>query len=236
MSATLLAESISRSFGGRRILSSARLSAASGEVVGILGRMGTGKSTLLKICVGMLESPTGWVRFAGHQHTRPHLSTLAARGMFYLAELDNLSRAMTVEQHFEKIEQRFGVGDRSSAIDFLSLGDLLESRVDMLSGGEVKRVEMALALVRRPLCLIADEPFRSADPLICQLLGESFKRLASQGCAVVVSGHEVNLLRPFLDSVTWVTSGTTYRFGSTEAAWSDEAFAREYLGSGTHAS
>ena len=109
-------------------------------------------------------------------------------------------------------------------------GDLLSSRTETLSGGESRRVEIALALVRRPLCLLADEPFRGIDPKVCALLGEGFRSVASQGCAVVITGHEVKMLRPYLDTVTWVTSGTTYPFESSDAAWADESFAREYLG------
>jgi ABC-type Mn2+/Zn2+ transport system ATPase subunit len=65
---------------------------------------------------------------------------------------------------------------------------------------------------------------------MCDLLGMAFRHLASTGCAVVVTGHEVNALEPHLDSVVWVTSGTTYSLGTTEAAWKHEKFRKEYLG------
>lgn len=226
----LWADSISRSFSGRRVLSSARLTASAGEIVGVVGRVGSGKSTLLKISAGVLQADSGWVQFCGQRHYRPRLSSLAARGMFYLAESNNLVSAMTVRRHFNVIEKRFGPGVCEEVLSHLSLAALLDATAESLSAGEVRRVEIALALVRRPLCLLADEPFRSVDPKVCQLLGESFRMLAHQGCAVVITGHEVNLLRPFLDSVTWVTSGTTYSLGSADAAWAHDAFAREYLG------
>ena len=55
-------------------------------------------------------------------------------------------------------------------------------------------------------------------------------QLAAEGCGVVVTGHEVRALRPFLDSVTWVTAGTTYPLGTPEEAWKNDRFRREYLG------
>ncbi len=226
----LRADSVSRSFGGRLVLASARLTASGGEVVGLLGRMGMGKSTLLKICAGVMSPDSGWVEFDGQQYQRPRLSTLASRGLFYLAESENLVTALTVEQHFDLIEKRFGKGDRSFVLEFLGLHSFLGAKAATLSGGESRRVEIALALLRRPSCLLSDEPFRSVDPLMCDLLGKAFRHLASTGCAVVVTGHEVNALKPYLDSVVWVTSGTTYSLGNTDAAWSHDAFRNEYLG------
>ena len=178
----------------------------------------------------MLDADSGWVEFAGRQHHRPHLSALAARGLFYLAESQNLASALTVSQHFDLIEKRFGAGDRDSVIKLLNLETFLNARADTLSGGETRRVEMALALIRRPLCLLADEPFKSVAPVMCDLLGNAFRHLAANGCAVIVTGHEVNALKPYLDSVVWVTSGTTYSLGSTESAWKHEGFRKEYLG------
>jgi ABC-type multidrug transport system ATPase subunit len=226
----LCADSISKSFGDRRVLSAARLTASAGEIVGVLGRMGTGKSTLLKVCAGVLQPDSGWIELAGRQYHRPKLSTLARRGMFYLAEAGNLATGLTVRQHFDIIERAFGAGDRNAVTDQLQLGNLLDSRAETLSGGEARRVETALAMVRRPTCLLADEAFRGIDPIICELLGSAYRALARQGCAVVLTGHEVNTLRPYLDSVVWVTSGTTYSFGNTESAWSNEGFVTEYLG------
>jgi lipopolysaccharide export system ATP-binding protein len=226
----LCADSISRSFSGRRVLSSARLALEPGQVVGVLGRMGMGKSTLMKICAGVLDADSGWVEFAGQQYQRPRLSKLASRGLFYLAETDNLAGALTVRQHFDLIENRYGSGNRALAVEMLKLEPFLNARCDTLSGGETRRAEMALAILRQPLCLIADEPFKSVDPIMCETLGNAFVHLARNGCAVAVTGHEVNALKPFLDSVVWVTSGTTYSLGTTEAAWSHDGFRREYLG------
>lgn len=227
----LVADSISRSYGGTRVLNSARLSASSGQVTGLLGRMGCGKSTLLKICAGILRSESGWVELDGKKFLRPSHASLASKGLFYLGELDNLIRSMTVRAHFDAVRKRFGDHRDDEWFRRLGVEPLLDRPVASLSGGEIKRVEIALAFARKPVCLLADEPLRSVDPILAELVGESFRELARRGCAVVVTGHEVNTLRPFLDSVVLVTSGTTYPLGPPEAAWSHDGFRREYLGS-----
>ncbi|MEO8193857.1 MAG: ATP-binding cassette domain-containing protein [Gemmatimonadales bacterium] len=226
----LHADSIGISFGTRRVLSSARIEASSGEVTGLLGRMGTGKSTLLKVCAGIVQPDSGWVQFDGVRYHRARRTALARRGMFYLGESANLASGMTLRQHFDLVEKRFGAGDREGVIELLAVSDLIDARIESLSTGELRRAEMALALLRRPLCLLADEAFRSLDPIVCETIGTSLRRLAVEGCAVVVTGHEVETLKPFLDSVTWVTSGTTYSLGNVESAWKNERFTREYLG------
>ena len=226
----LIADSISKSFGGHRVLSSARLTASRGEVVGLLGRMGSGKSTLLQICAGSMRADSGWVELDGERYVAPRRSRLARRGLFFLSETDNLAWTLSVREHFDELERRFRVKLSDETVELAGIDSLLDRRVQTLSGGEVKRVEIALALARRPLCLLADEPFRSVDPILCELLGKCLRLLAKQGCAVVVTGHEVNQLMPFLDSITWVTSGTTHSLGSVQSALRDERFRREYLG------
>jgi ABC-type lipopolysaccharide export system ATPase subunit len=150
--------------------------------------------------------------------------------MFYLAESDNLAWTLTVGGHFDELARRYDRAPSDEILDRLDVRSLLARKPQNLSGGEVKRVEMALAITRRPRCLLADEPFRSADPILCEQLGECFRLVASEGAAVVVTGHEVNQLMPFLDAITWVTSGTTHSLGSRESALRNELFRREYLG------
>jgi ABC-type lipopolysaccharide export system ATPase subunit len=150
--------------------------------------------------------------------------------LFYLGELDNLAWTRTPGEHLDEIERRFGTFDRDRIVDRFKIGEVLERRVNQLSGGETRRVEMAIAFARRPVALLFDEPFRGADPRLCHELGTGFRDLASSGTAVVVTGHEINLLMPFLDSVLWMTSGTTYHLGSPQDAENNETFAKEYLG------
>lgn len=226
----LIADSIAKSFGNRRVLTSARLSVASGQIVGVLGRMGSGKSTLLKICAGIARADSGWVELDGTRYQRPRRSTIARRGMFYLGESDNLAWTLTIRQHFDEIARRFGRSAIDDAVGMLEIAPLLDRRSHQLSSGETKRVEMGLVFARNPACLLADEIMRSVDPIVCDLLGRSLTILAGRGCAVVVTGHEVNFLMPYLDRVTLVTSGTTYDLGSRDQAFSNEIFAREYLG------
>lgn len=91
---------------------------------------------------------------------------------------------------------------------------------------------MALAIVRGPSVLIADEPYRGITPADHEDLTDLLRTLAADGCAVVVTGHDVPSLLAATDHVTWCTSGTTYELGTSEQARAHHAFRRGYLGPG----
>lgn len=226
----LHADCIAKRLGSQQILTAATLKAERGTITGLLGRIGAGKSTLMKICAGLDSPDGGWVKFYGTQYIRPRLHQLARLGLYYLADSRNLASSLSVRQNFEAIQRRYSETIADEAIESMQLGHLLDSRPGSMSGGERRRAEIGLALARAPKCLIADEPFRGLDPLICEIVGNGFRRLAGSGCAVVVSGHEVRALVPYLDSIVWLTSGTTHQLGAPGDAWQDERFRREYLG------
>jgi ABC-type branched-subunit amino acid transport system ATPase component len=89
---------------------------------------------------------------------------------------------------------------------------------------------LAAVLVRRPTCLLADEPYRGLAPHDAEVLTAALRALTAAGVAVVVTGDEVPTLLEAADHITWCTSGTTYELGPPAVAVQHEAFRREYLG------
>lgn len=223
---------MSRSFGERKVLSSASLRAMTGQVRVILGRNGIGKSTLVKIAVGLLAPDTGMVRVRGTSLLRTSVPEIARRGVFYLPDHDLLLPRFTLREQMDFFSRRFAGRAVDDAASATMVESLLDRRPGGLSGGELRRAELAVAVARNPGCLIADEPYRGIAPVDHDALTAVFRGLASRGCAVVVTGHEVPSLLAASDHVTWCTSGTTYELGHPEAAVRDEAFCREYLGPG----
>jgi lipopolysaccharide export system ATP-binding protein len=227
----LIADCIAKSFGGQRVLSSASWRAVPGELRVLLGRNGIGKSTLLKIAAGLIAPDSGSIHFAGRAHLSVRLRNLSAKGLFYLPDHDLLSTAFTVRHQLEMIRRQFDGGDSDRAADLMGIAAHLDKRPFELSGGERRRAELAAVFVRRPLCLLADEPYRGVAPMDAEDLTRAFSSLAADGVAVVITGHEVPTLLDAADHVTWCTSGTTYELGSPQTAILNESFRRDYLGS-----
>jgi ABC-type multidrug transport system ATPase subunit len=224
------ADSISKAYGARTVLKAASIWAYEGRITALLGRNGCGKSTLLRIGAGLLAADQGAIHFAGRVYLRPRLSELARQGLFYLPDRNLLSRRLTIRQQILAVEWHFGNDRTSSIIERLELGPRLDRNAVQLSGGERRRADIALAWICAPRCLLADEPFAGIDPADRELIGQVLLELAREGCALVVSGHEVPHLLETADDVVWMTSGTTHGLGAPEVAVRNDQFQREYLG------
>ncbi len=226
----LVADSIAKSFGERRILTAATLRATAGEVRVLFGRNGIGKSTLMKIAVGRDQPDGGSVRFAGRARISVSLPVLAREGLFYLADEELFASAYTLRRQLSFLRDAFAGGTVESAAARTGVSHVLDRLPHELSGGERRRAELAAILVRQPTCLVADEPYRGIAPKDAEVLSSLFRELAASGCAVVLSGHEIHTLLDVADHVTWCTAGTTYELGPPREAEKHEQFRREYLG------
>jgi len=226
----LAADSIGKSFGRRTVLTAASLWARSGRITALLGRNGCGKTTLLRIAAGWLRPDYGLVVFHGRRFLRARLATLARLGLFYLPERSLLHTTRTVRQHLAALARSFPGAPVDEAVAMFHLADLLDRKPPTLSGGERRRAELALALARRPDCLLADEPFRDLAPHDRELVAGSLRGMAARGTAIVATGHEVVELLDVSDEVLWMTAGTTHPLGGPADARANFAFMQEYLG------
>jgi len=132
--------------------------------------------------------------------------------------------------HMDAVEWRFGSQRAREVMERLTVEAFLDRFPDQLSGGERRRVEVALALLRGPLCLLADEPFRGIEPTDTEVIARALRAMATEGAAVVVTGHEVPALMDLADEVVWMVAGTTHALGSVRESLVHEQFRREYLG------
>lgn len=230
MTPLLVADCVSKSFRGRRVLSSGSLRAVAGELRVVLGRNGAGKSTLLKIAAGWIQPDSGNVHYDGEALLTARLPQLAARGLFYLPDHDLFSAAFSVRLQLELFHRQFRGASIDDALAAVGLSGLGNKKPSALSGGELRRAEIAAIMVRRPRCLLADEPFRGIAPKDAEELGQLFRTLAGGGMAVVLTGHEVPTLAGVADHITWCTAGTSYELGPPHVAMNHEGLRREYLG------
>lgn len=226
----LSAESLGKRFGHRQVLKGASFQARSGRITAIMGRNGCGKSTLLDMVAGWRSPDFGAVHFAGRVWERPRLHQMARLGLFYLPQRPPLSSSFRLGVYFDAVVRRFGSDALDRAVEMLRLTDLMDLFPHMLSGGEKVRAAIGLAMARRPTCLLVDEPFARIAPLDQEVIGSALTRLADQGTAVVVTGHDVPILFDLAAEVIWVVAGTTMYLGSPAEAGSHERFRREYLG------
>jgi ABC-2 type transport system ATP-binding protein len=173
--------------GPREVLPGISLSVPVGQVVGLLGPSGGGKTTLLRAIVGVQVLAAGTVTVLGE----PAGSARLRSRVGYVTQEPSVYADLTVRENLTYFAAMVGAPrdaiDRT--IEVVDLTSVASSRVDRLSGGQRSRVSLAAALVGSPELLILDEPTVGLDPVLRRDLWEMFHRLAADGTTLLVSSH-----------------------------------------------
>lgn len=205
MTATLIVRDLHLTRGNRAILKGVNLDARAGEMVALMGRSGSGKTTILRVIAGLDTPDSGQVTagkagmvFQFH-HLFEHLSaldnvTLAPRHVHGVATAEAQRRA-------RGLLDQLGVGHRASAVP------------RELSGGEAQRVAIARALAVDPPLLLLDEPTASLDPARKNDLGDVLRALAASGRALVMASHDDDFVRQHATHVVVLADGIVVEQG-----------------------
>jgi ABC transport system ATP-binding/permease protein len=193
--ASLTVRGVSAHAGGKALLASVDLTLHPGELCALIGPSGAGKSTLIKVLLGIRESDGGTVRLGAQ---RPG----AAGPVGYVPQRDALHAGLTVERTLHYAARlrlpEAPEGERQNrvlhAMGDVGLMDRRDVRVGKLSGGQQKRVSVALELLTSPGLLILDEPTSGLDPGLEAQLMTLFATLARQGRVVLVATHAMESL------------------------------------------
>lgn len=208
---------VSKSYGSLCAVSGLDLRVARGEIVGILGPNGAGKSTAMRLAVGYIASDSGSIRLAGRDISREALQ--ARRELGYLPEGMPLWGAMRVLPFLHSIAALRGVKreQRSAAIakvvEDLSLGEVLQRPIDLLSKGYRRRVGLAQALLHDPSVLILDEPTDGLDPNQKHSL-RAMIRAISVRKGILLSTHALDEVDSLCDRVLILNHGCVVWMGS----------------------
>jgi ABC-type multidrug transport system ATPase subunit len=216
---------------GRSILRDVDLSIAPGELVAVIGASGAGKSTLLDAIAGVRPPMTGRVEFDGIANVDPRARDLVG----YVPQDDLIHRELPVAETLRYAARlRMPSGTPRDVIDDtvattleeLDLVDRASVRVADLSGGQRKRVSIAVELLTRPRALFLDEPTSGLDPATAANLLVTLRRLADHGTTVLLTTHNTEDLRA-CDRLVVVAGGQVAFAGSVDQARAH--FAVEHL-------
>jgi ABC-2 type transport system ATP-binding protein len=173
--------------GGAEVLHGLDVDVAAGELTGLLGPSGCGKSTLMRAVVGVQVVRSGTVTVLGRPAGAPELRSRVG----YLTQNPSVYGDLTVDENLRYFARVLGA-DRAEidrVIETVRLERFRGRRVGRLSGGQVARVSLATALINRPPVLVLDEPTVGLDPVLREELWSTFRDLADDGAALLISSH-----------------------------------------------
>jgi len=173
--------------GARVVLRDIGFSVPPGSITGLLGPSGCGKTTLMRSVVGVQIVEAGTVTVLG----QPAGSAVLRDKIGYATQNPSVYADLTVAESLRYFASilRAPAGDVSRVIDEVGLGTHADHIVGELSGGQLSRASLAVALLGRPELLVLDEPTVGLDPVLREELWALFRRLADRGVTLLVSSH-----------------------------------------------
>ncbi|KGX92997.1 ABC transporter ATP-binding protein [Pontibacillus halophilus JSM 076056 = DSM 19796] len=184
-------EGMAHSFGKEEVLKDIHVSIEQGEIYGLLGPSGAGKTTLVKMIVGITEADRGRVWVKGVQ--MPSLHQMNVIG--YMAQSDALYGELSARENMDFFGSIYGYNKRKrkqriqEVAHIVNLEKDLDKQVHHYSGGMKRRLSLAIALLHEPDVLVLDEPTVGIDPLLRQSIWEEFTRLKNEGKTLIVTTH-----------------------------------------------
>lgn len=201
---------VAYSFGDRMALNGVSFDVAPGVLTGLLGPNGAGKTTAIRVMLGVLTPQRGEVRYDGRA-----VDAEARRHWGYMPQERGLYPAMRAGDQVAYFARLHGLSRREaehSARALLEELDLLDrwgERTDKLSGGLQQRLQLATALVHDPVVMLLDEPFAGLDPVAVASLSATLRQRTRNGCTVLFSSHQLDLVQDLCDDITMIHRGRT---------------------------
>jgi lipopolysaccharide export system ATP-binding protein len=230
------AKRLVKSYGSRTVVKGVDVIVRSGEIIGLLGRNGAGKTTIFQMIVGLVKPDSGTIHLDGQDISRAPTHVRAAAGLTYLPQensvflkatvRDNLRLSLELLPYTKEERERLA---RDLLAEF-GLAPLASQSAHSLSGGERRRLEICRALTLKPKFLLLDEPFTGIDPLTIAELQKIMATLKSRGIGILLSDHNVRDTFKIADRAYIIDEGDILIEDTPLKVSADETARRLFLG------
>jgi ABC-2 type transport system ATP-binding protein len=201
-------QELTKMYGKVQAVSALNLKVAGHQITGFLGRNGAGKSTTIKMLLGMTHPTSGWGSVLGRTIDDPEQNREIRRHVAYVAEDKQLYSYMTVEEMVRFTRSFYDNWRKDLEQVLLKQYELpLRRRVKALSKGMRTKLALLLALARRPELLILDEPSEGLDPVSIEELLQTLVAAAAEGTTVFFSSHQIAEVERIADHVCMIHHG-----------------------------
>ena len=234
MSPLLAVRGLNAWYGRAHILFDVSLEVRPGEVVGLMGRNGAGKSTTLKAIMGLVEQRSGSVRFDDRAIEGHEPFEIARAGIGFVPEDRRIFTDLTVLENLEIGRRPPRTGVPAWTVErlftlFPNLREMPDRLGDRMSGGEQQMLTVARTLMGNPRLVLLDEPSEGVAPLIVEQMAAMIVELKKQGLSVLLSEQNVPFAAAVCDRAYVLEKGQVRFSGTLDQLHADEAVRRQYL-------
>jgi lipopolysaccharide export system ATP-binding protein len=233
---TLKAESLSKSYKGRKVVDGVSFTMTNRDIVGLLGPNGAGKTTTFYMVVGLAKADEGSVRLDDVDITDMPMYKRAKTGIGYLPQEPSIFRKLTVYENvlailetlsYTRHEREKRARELLDEFGILHLSDRIALS---LSGGERRRLEIARSLCSHPSFILLDEPFAGIDPIAVTDIQDLVLRLRDRGIGILITDHNVRDTLKITDRAYILNEGKIIEEGTSETIAQSEQARNIYLG------
>jgi len=231
MSDLLNLQQVSAGYGDAIVISKIDLSLKPGESLAVLGRNGTGKTTLLNTVIGVTRLRGGSITFGGRDLTTTRPDRRALAGIGWVPQERNIFKSLTVEENITAVA-RPGAWTLARAYEmFPRLKERRSNLGNQLSGGEQQMLAIARALVLNPKLMLLDEPTEGLAPIIIEeLLAALTRIIRGEGMSAIVVEQHAQKILGVTDNALILDRGTIVHAGPSRALIEDPAALEQHLG------
>jgi branched-chain amino acid transport system ATP-binding protein len=227
----LKVEDVHTYYGDAYVLQGLSLELAEGQILGLLGRNGVGKTTLVNSIVGFNRPRRGRILFKGDDITRLSSFETVKRGMGLVPQGRRVFPTLSVEENLNVAKAKHGEWTLKRVYElFPRLEERRGQRAKTLSGGEQQMLAIARGLMTDPDCLIMDEPSEGLAPIVIQAVWQAVTKLKAQGLSILLVEQNAALALQLVDYVHVISKGRVAWSGAPQALWADEKVKAQYLG------
>jgi branched-chain amino acid transport system ATP-binding protein len=233
MAAILEVQDIHTYYGDAYVLQGLSITLEQGQILGLLGRNGVGKTTLVNSIVGFNPPRRGKIVFKGEETTQKASFETVRTGMGLVPQGRRVFPTLSVEENLLvalRNPDRHGWGLERVYVLFPRLRERRNQRAKTLSGGEQQMLAIGRALMTNPDCLIMDEPSEGLAPIIIQGLWEAIGTLKKEGLSILLVEQNANLALKLVDYVHVMSKGQVVYSAKPEELKANDEIKSNYLG------